>query len=411
MAASPQKGSPVALIVFIVLFVFATMGLVFVSIELNKARKMIDEGWESKKNLPMAQDIDRHPPGLKLALFKAREQLRLSEESLDKYMKLVGTMNPADIRKELDAIEPELREIQQGQSLTLMGYLKVLQDRLDQARQQREDELRAAEDQRKELAKRLGGALANVQEREETLTKLKGQLQAIEARYAGNLSTLRDEANKVRNQLRTERARFETAQNTSQEQIARLERFINDLQRRLKESSTIKVEGTGWTAADESPDGEVILVDRNAGVIINIGRKKGVRRGLRFHVYALKADGTRVKRGEVEVKTVYPEISRCKLLGDVGDPTEVIHQKDVVVNVAFDPGRARVFVADTVFDATKKQGLREALARHGSVLEEDVTVRTNYLIVGSTPGKHYPVAEKLGVPLIRENDLNEFLGR
>jgi NAD-dependent DNA ligase len=410
MAATPQRSSPVALIIFIVLFVFATMGLVFVSIELDKARTQLNQGWQAKQNLPGASAIDTKP-GLKLALYEAEQELTEEQLKLKEFADVVGKPTAEALREELDALKPEIREIQKGQSVTLIGYITILQSRLQEAKQRFEAQLRAAEEQRKEVEKRLEAAEATVSEKDKALEKLRQDFKEIETRYAGNLSKARDEASKLRDQLRKERAQFEARQSANEEQIARLDRFINDLQRRLKETGTLKFEGKGWDPDDETPDGRVLLVDRNAGVMINIGRKKGVRRGLRFHVYDVKADGTRVKRGKLEVKTVYPEISRCKLLDSGADPTTVLHKDDIIINAAFDPGRARVFVADTVFDEAAKQGFREALARHGSVLEDDVTVRTNYLIVGATPGKHYQVAEKLGVPLIRESDLNEFLGR
>lgn len=169
-------------------------------------------------------------------------------------------------------------------------------------------------------------------------------------------------------------------------------------------------EARWFDPARESSDGKIILVDRPTGIAIDIGARKGARKGLRFDVYSIGADGARVRRGRIVLEDVLTEISKARFEGE-GDPTAVLRKGDIIVSPAFSAGTPAVFVADSVFGDASKQALAEALARCGSVLEKTLSRRTDYLVVGPHKGDLFDKARQLGVTIIPAEQLEPYLGR
>jgi DNA ligase (NAD+) len=69
------------------------------------------------------------------------------------------------------------------------------------------------------------------------------------------------------------------------------------------------------------------------------------------------------------------------------------------------------FVISGVFEKHSRDELKEMVESHGGKMAAGVTSKTNYLIAGSGIGpSKLEKAEKLGVPLISEDDLMEMIG-
>jgi NAD-dependent DNA ligase len=407
MALAPQKSNPVPLIIFIVLFVFSTVGLVLVSMEFVKARKQMDDGFN--RNSPQNVKYDRMPR-LKYALMKADEKLREVEMLVDKYRDVTGLANPN--KEELKPLLDELKTIGESETATsLIGYIEILKRREAQTISGLNDRLTAANSQVEKLNALVESTAAKVTEKETAVAKRTAEIERMRKRHSADIVKKEQEATALRASLAAARSAAQKRERELLETTKRLEHQIVDLRTRLNKQQALKVvDGTTFTPGAEAADGKVLLVDKDAGVMLNIGQKKGVRRGLKFDVYTPKADGTRIKRAQIQIKTVFPDISRA-ILVDGGNPVGVVSKGDIIINPAFDPGKAKIFVADTVFEDVKKQAIREALAKYGSVLEDMVSIRTDYLIVGPQKGTLHAEAERLGVPLIREDELNAFLGR
>lgn len=437
MSPAPKRVSPVPLIIFIVLFAFTACAFALVFVELRRANNQMNAGFDP--NARDAKDYER-TVGLKARLMERTAELGNCREELKHYKDITGTLNAdtlekelkevaqhlntPDVEKEINAFIERLRRIQDGhaepgdrEATNVMAFIQVLGKEKVMLLDQLEDTRKAAENQRKKFQEQLDAeakkALAKddaVKERDTEIDRLKRTLTEDTERTKKENTTLRDELKRRGDGL----ASLEAVKN---EDIARLKHRIEELLRQIDELT-----GKGTKPGAEAktaglypaPAGQVILVDKATGVVVDVGQKKGVRRGFRFQVYTEKADGTRLKRGEIEIKKVQPEIS-CGVLLDGSSPVEIIHRGDIVVNPVFHPGRAQVFVADTVFDAAKKQGFRDSLAEYGSILEDDVTARTDYIIVSAAAATaKSPLvtrAEKLGIVAIREDELNVFLGR
>ncbi len=417
MAMAPRKGSPVPLIIFIVLFVFSAVGLVLVAMELASARDLTDAGFNpSERDALTYTRKQMHNGvlvGLKQALKLNKERIQTLEYQVEQFQKVTGSLNPEKLREDTKDLVTRILKIEREQTPSLMEFIQMLEQEKNKLKIQADSERQDKEQQ-----------VANLKaEADKTGAKLKTMQTTIDERDAkieGLNLTLRQERDKLQKEAKDVRAKLDAANDKMlnetrdlKDENKRLERLVNVLQEQLaasRKKKTFGGKGVPFDKDDEPPDGKVILVERDTGVIVNIGRKKGVRRGLRFEVFSVKGDGTRIKQGDLEIKTVFPDISRAILVGGES-PVDVVTKGDIIVNPAFDPGRARIFVADTVFDDARKQKLRDNLAKYGSMLEPQLTIRTDYLIIGPKRGKFIDQAEKWGIPLIREDDLLPLLGR
>lgn len=73
--------------------------------------------------------------------------------------------------------------------------------------------------------------------------------------------------------------------------------------------------------------------------------------------------------------------------------------------------RGKSFVISGVFEKHSRDELKDIVESHGGKMASGVTSKTNYLIAGSGIGpSKLEKAEKLGVPLISEDDLMEMIG-
>ncbi len=431
MAPQATKGNPVPLIIFIVLFVFSTVGFALAVVEWANLKEQMNAGFNRQD--PAGRIIDERQ-GLKLALQEAEAKILRKQEALNLYKKITGIDDIGDIvvdedgakrmvdgTKRMDNLRDEINETIGGggqataaNASTLVGLLKVIEKKkllLDAGI--REMKLAHAQEV-KRLGTRLKGEVAAVTEKQTAIDERDAQIETLKAELATDRNNARLEATALRTALQKTRANMADMRTELMERIRILEAENIDLRAQIvvlhSEKGGVKGKPVLFSMSSEAADGKVILVDSEAGVIVDIGRKKGVRRGLRFEVYLQKGDGSRAKRGEIEIKTVFPEISRAILVGG-GDPADLIFKNDIIINPAFEPGRAKRFVADTTFDVAKKEAFRRALSEYGSILEQDITLRTDYLIVGMRKGKLVDKAEKRGIVIIREDELNAFLGR
>lgn len=415
--ALSSRGNPIPLIIFIVLFVFSTVGFVLVAVELSKTHEKINLGF---KRTPQTAKYDKLD-GLKREWQKAAHDATEAKLMLGKYKDALGLPEYLELRGEMTRLREELEQMVKAEgrasvaaAKTLVALIRILEKERVALVERIADMKTAHKTETDNLHRRLANEETSVAAKQVTIDERDTQIENLKNRLAEEGMIAKQERATQGTLLENTRKEMQDLREELLQDTILDRAQIVDLKARIvamkRERGLFRAKARPFDPNTEPADGKVILVDKDAGVIIDIGRKKGVRRGLGFDVYLEKSDGTRVKRGKIEIKTVFPEISRGILVGD-GDPVQTIYKNDIIVNPAFDPGRARVFVADTGFDAARKQAFRDALAEYGSVLENDLTVRTDYLIVGTQQGDLIKQAQKWGIVLIREDELNAFLGR
>jgi hypothetical protein len=142
------------------------------------------------------------------------------------------------------------------------------------------------------------------------------------------------------------------------------------------------------------PDGKVVLVDEQAGVVhLSIGTASRVYRGLTFSVYDRNAPIPKDGKGkaEIEIFSLERNISSARILRcETRNP---IAQDDIVANLVWDSDRANVFVVagefdlegdgNINFDAVSK--IIALIEKWGGSAAENVSAETDFVVLGQAP--------------------------
>lgn len=201
-------------------------------------------------------------------------------------------------------------------------------------------------------------------------------------------------------QLQTLRSRLEE----EQAKLRQKQMELMETQEKLKETEVAlrtameKIEGIkpkpNVAAAAFKPDARILQIDFQNGVIyLNVGMEDHVYRGLTFAVYdrnaPLPEDGN--GKAEIEVFQVSPNVSAARILrSSVKNP---IVPDDIVANLIWDAKTSNRFYVAGEFDmngdgapeADGAERIREMILRWGGTLDEEITVNTDFIVMGDPP--------------------------
>ena len=167
------------------------------------------------------------------------------------------------------------------------------------------------------------------------------------------------------------------------------------------------------------PDGKVILIDDQAKIVhLNIGSEEHVYRGLTFSIYEKNVPIPRDGRGkaEIEVFNVNKNISAARIIrSEIKRP---IVLDDIAANLIWDRDEENVFVIAGDFDlnndgrvdynATEK--LKALVEKWGGRVGDDVTVKTDFIILGSLPQiRRKPTFEAMEIDPMAMDKYNDSL--
>lgn len=140
-----------------------------------------------------------------------------------------------------------------------------------------------------------------------------------------------------------------------------------------------------------TPKGKVNQVVEDV-IYIDRGAKDRIMPGMPFSVYGssgIPEDGK--GKATVVVTNVFPNTSECRILEQ--KITNPIMVNDVIGNIAYDPTRKYTFVVKGEFDLhsvgkPSRQGaeeVKELISRSGGKIEDDLSVNTDFLVMGEEP--------------------------
>jgi len=277
----------------------------------------------------------------------------------------------AVVQKMKNALDNTIKE-----KTALQNSLAELQQRFDDAvtaSQEKEKELIAEKEKYHQQAldiTRQYDELKNLMEKtaDERAQNLMAQLD--EERQ--NLKTLNEQLNQTRAQLEMTQDRMENA----------LEK--------LREIKPLP----GQDVPAFKPDGRVVLVDDQAGVVhLSVGSDDHVYRGLTFSVYDRNAPIPEDGKGkaELEVFGLAKQISAARIVrSEEKNPVAV---DDNIANLVWDSDKTNVFVVAGRFDldddgridpmADKK--IESLINKWGGSIAGQVTVNTDFVVLGKAP--------------------------
>jgi hypothetical protein len=189
--------------------------------------------------------------------------------------------------------------------------------------------------------------------------------------------------------------------------IGNLNARIDRLQREVNKEKTIE---------DIEPDGRLVSLLSSAGrAWIDLGRVNHLRKGLVFRVFQYGKGGKKHYKGRVEVQSVDEKMSEVRIVDEV-DELDPIVGGDYVSSPFYDPKAEPVFVlAGTEFESREvtREGVIAKMQSYGAKIQDKVDLSADFLVAiknyENTP--EYKSARDLGVTIIRERDLLEFIGR
>ncbi|MBN1123391.1 MAG: hypothetical protein JXA82_00190 [Sedimentisphaerales bacterium] len=300
-------------------------------------------------------------------------------------------------------------------SVALLKQIENLLSQVDKARglaRMAEDELRNTEDL-------LAQKEQDWRQAEQQLIQAKTQAeqQAIEVQAkCDELKAQMDRS--TEEQVQNVMDRLEQAQTQISEKTAQLQAMqaqLDDTEKQLQEALGKLNEWLKYNkeVAALKPDAKIVRIDDQMGVVyLNIGSDDHVYAGLTFGVYDRNAplpdDGK--GKAEIEVFDVSNKVSIARI--NRSTKNNPIVPEDVVANLVWDSQTSNKFMVIGDFDFNRdgtieKDGIlrvKELIDRWGGQIVNEVTINTNFLIVGDVPVRMYE-------PTPEEMDANPSLAR
>lgn len=278
--------------------------------------------------------------------------------------------------------------------IKLIGDLKA---KLDDARNQQTE----AQAQYQQLQTDFNAA------REEGAFKEKQLIEQVQT-YQTNADDIQAKYDELKNQmdasaseqLQAANKRLEDEQNKlrqKQMELTDTKTKMAEMDKSLKEALT-KLESIrprpDRDVAAYQPDASLLRVDLQNGLVyLNIGSEDHVYRGLTFAMFDrnMPIPESGEGKAEVEVFQVEPKVSVARIVKSTKKNPIVI--EDLVANLIWDSKTANRFVVlgdfdfnnDGKMDSDGNQRIREMVEHWGGIVQKEVTIDTDFVVVGSKP--------------------------
>jgi hypothetical protein len=143
------------------------------------------------------------------------------------------------------------------------------------------------------------------------------------------------------------------------------------------------------------PDGKVVSVVSAEGMVyLDIGAKDRVTEGLQFSVYPYTGMPQSGKgKGVLEVLNVSPNVCEARIIQQTKDSP--IIAGDLVANLVFDSLRSYNMLVEGNFDLNStgeatpvgNKAIKELIRRYGGNLVKDLSIETDFVVLGDAPVK------------------------
>jgi hypothetical protein len=143
------------------------------------------------------------------------------------------------------------------------------------------------------------------------------------------------------------------------------------------------------------PDGKVVSVVSAEGMVyLDIGAKDRVTEGLQFSVYPYTGMPQSGKgKGVVEVINVSPNVCEARIIQQTKDSP--IIAGDLVANLVFDSLRSYNLLVEGNFDLNStgeatpvgNKAIKELIRRYGGNIVKDLSIETDFVVLGDAPVK------------------------
>lgn len=314
---------------------------------------------------------------------------RLTEESkqLSDLSRAVGfyDTSAATPRSDLDAIAAALAQAKTTFT-DMKDDVKTLADALPRAEAAyiaRGRELTTLRDHKNTLDSEKATLQASLQEalrqKDQQIADLQRQVNDQGANAAQKQTELENRIAALNTQRNELDAELRAARATGAEDLRGLQDELTTLQVRLAAQG----DKLRFLAEGDSPDGEILAVSKDLGLgWVNVGAKQRLAPGTSFSVVSGKVGSTRIKAMATVTKVVADsaEVS-FSAVSDRFDPPVA---GDKVFNPLYDPrGQRNAVLAGRFAGQWNEAQLKALLSEMGITVQEELGLDTDYLIVGS----------------------------
>ncbi|MCE5186115.1 MAG: hypothetical protein LLF76_08340 [Planctomycetaceae bacterium] len=281
--------------------------------------------------------------------------------------------------------------------VALLNTIQELKVKLDNARKENQD--------LKTRGEALQGNLDDTQlkfeqERQKLLAEVdqfQAEMNSIRDRFESLQKTMTlandEQIQSFKDKLEQEQAKLTAKQQELQTTENKLAENDTLLKNALTQLDALKPNPDKEVAAFK-PDARIVRVDLQNGIVyLDAGLKDHVYRGLTFSIYdrnkPIPEDGK--GKAEIEVFQVTDQVSAARIVRS--DKKNQIDPEDIVANLIWDSKSANRFVIagdfdfnnDGKVDADGAQRIREIIERWGGQVSDDVSINTDFMIVGNKP--------------------------
>ncbi len=186
-------------------------------------------------------------------------------------------------------------------------------------------------------------------------------------------------------------------------------KLLSELQKYEKLLSQIMARKQEQESGVEEFDGEILLVNlRDNFVILDVGRRDRVRKGMKFEIYGVIKGVLPIYKGAVEIREVGVNISYARIL-EMTNVENPLQKGDKIANKLYRRGEQLVFVLVGRLKNFNREEFSRFVTDMGDVVKSQVDTETDYLIVGAgvenNPAAQDQInlARELGVRIITEN--------
>lgn len=319
------------------------------------------------------------------------------------YLTLKEVELPA-LRDRLQKLKDEVPKLDEqikarrDRSAALVEIEKTWQADLDRLVQENKGRLGAIGDSVRKETKTYGDLMKEAPERRAEVGREEERAFAQEHDFDENRAKLRDEVEVAARNLEASKKKGRSEVVTLDQRIAELEGRVRFLTNQLDVESR-----------EMRPDGRIISAESTqAGfVVIDRGQKHNLRKGTRFGVFCLRG-GKNVLKGQIEVVKVDERISTCRVLLEK-DGNDPFIDGDLIHNPVWDADRIKSFAIRGDFRRFGRGELERFIEQGGGRVDSELKVGTDYLVAGSAAENWTELAVKLGVSILSEDQLLDFI--
>lgn len=313
--------------------------------------------------------------------------------------KLASQEYPINIEKVISAFANRIVQIQKEIAALEDAYSRV------------SEEKKAKLAEREEIVKDLTAITNELDQKQSALdSKFDKQLQEVgkqKSEAEESKVKAEEDCKKLEKEIQTQKIDFENEVNKRKSEIRKLQAAKYG---RTTYSEIVKQRE--FNASEEKEDGGVVFADPRARTVyINLGTPHKIIRGLKMDVFRADVKGSKTLKGRIEVQKVMDTVSMSKVLEQ--NEMEPIGAGDVVVNPIFQPDQPVHIVFAGEFASTSNANLQKMVEQIGGVVEEEVTAKTSFVVVGDKKGEehtNYQTAIRFGITLMTEKVLLRYIG-